>query len=785
MKRIWKIAGILAGAGILSIGILLYIVPLFFSLPEGIESPPEKGLLFTDRNGEPLRRFLARDDLRVDQFVHFSELPQNLIDATLAAEDERFFSHGGIDFVGVARATRDALRNKRFVSGASTITQQLVKLASPEQPRTLKTKLFEMARARKLEFFQNKKQILACYLNRLPYGNQLTGCRAAARRYFGKPVSDLSLAESAFLAGIPNKPTKFNPYRNFEEAKKRQLWVLGRMKKEELITANQFQNASREPLLLQPENSNIFHAPHFIELFAKFHPEEMAEGKTIRTSLDLPLQNFVETSVVKNLGTLAREKFIHQNSDLQAAVVVIENATGEIRALTGSRSFFGSDSGQINGAWTPRSAGSTLKPFTYLLALERNFTAASILPDVPVEYVSSAGAYQPVNFDRRFNGPVTLRSALATSLNVPAVRVLNEIGGPRVLHEFLTKDLKLTSLGKDGTPFGLGLTLGNAEVRLLELTNAYASLARPGKWMPFRFTPSLYPLQSPTVPSSMANCTLFNPENGWILADILSDNQARAPAFGMNSALRFSFPVACKTGTSTDFRDNWAIGYTAKFTVGVWLGRFNNRPLPNRLSGALGAGPIFHEIMVHLHPDKTTKWFAKPDGIVEKKIDLLNGLEVNPALPFTPQRTGKEFFRKTRVPRLGEKEDYSSDGKTLLPLIYNTWWREKGASLESFAAISVSDRLNEDPDALLFRIVSPLPGTVAFLDPDLPSRGQRFPLRIAGTGSEEIEWACESLDIVSRADRNWVVLEPGHHEISATDRATGRVVKTTIAVEEF
>ncbi len=782
-----RTAGYLLAGALLVFGLLFYLVPLFFPPPPGLVEAPERGFTFLDRKGQPIRRFLSDDGLRGDDFVTYADLSPSLILATLAAEDERFFSHAGVDFISTGRALRDALRHGRIVSGASTITQQLVKLGSEDRPRDVSTKLLEIARARNLEFFESKPTILTAYLNRLPYGNQLTGCRAAARRYFAKPVSDLSLAEAAFLAGIPNKPTRFNPYRNLAAAQRRQAWVLSRMLHEELITPEQYRVASAETLLLQPEDSQVFHAPHFIELLKKHHPhagdeESTNPGKTVRTSLDLAIQDFVENCVSRHLGRLARQSNAAPRSDLQAAVVVIHNATGEVLALTGSRSFFGSDGGQINGAWTPRSPGSTLKPFIYLLALEQGHTTASVLPDIPVEYVGATGSYRPVNFDRRFSGPVSLRHALANSLNVPAVRLLEEIGGEDALHHCLTTELGLSGLKSDPSRYGLGLGLGNAEVRLLELTNAYACLARLGCWNPCHFLPI-----EPPQDLAPADARRFCPDAVWLIADILSDNEARSEAFGIDSAMRLPFRVACKTGTSTDFRDNWALGFTPEFTVGVWLGSFDRRPLPGRSTGALGAAPIFREVMMRLHEDLPPTWYAEPDNLVHREIDEINGLLVNPDLPFPPRRSRSELFLPPHLPRMADREDYSEQGLGRLPNAYSTWWPSgpptlrTAATLETPAPGEAAEEFSDRP----FRIVSPLAGTVAYIDPDLPAGGRRFPLRFAGTGREQIEWSSPTLRIETGAERSWLLLESGEHEVIAVDRTTGRKATSRFRVELF
>ncbi|MCB1088670.1 MAG: transglycosylase domain-containing protein, partial [Verrucomicrobiae bacterium] len=410
-----------------------FVVPAFFPMPEGLarQDAFAPGTTYTDREGLPLRRLLADGDLRIDEPAALEEIPQSLVDATLAAEDSRFFSHGGVDFLGLVRAVRDAIWHREFVSGASTVTQQLVKISSPSRARNLTTKVIEVFTARKVEMSWDKDDILTAYLNRLPYGNQLTGCRAAARGYFDKPLGDLSLAESAFLAGLPNKPTRFNPYHNFDGARDRQQYILGRMRTEGWITEAEYEAAMSEPLrLVAGGPRGEFEAPHLIELVRR--DEQRTGIVRARTTIDLPLQRFVEGAIDAQLAALDAQ--IGRRLVTQAAVVVIENRSGEVLALAGSRGFLDSPAGQINGTWTPRSPGSALKPFTYLLALERGQSPGSVLGDVPVEYPTPTGAYRPVNYDRSFHGPVTIRFALANSLNVPAVRTLEAMGGPAPLH---------------------------------------------------------------------------------------------------------------------------------------------------------------------------------------------------------------------------------------------------------------------------------------------------------------------------------------------------------------
>lgn len=764
MKRLLKGVGL----GVLLHGIVLYIVPLFFPLPGELENPSAQGVVFLDDENRVIRRLL-QGDLRSDAPATYEEFPTSLIEATLAAEDSRFYRHNGIDYLGTMRSLRDAINHGRFTSGASTITQQTIKIYSPTRKRNFRTKVIETFSARKLEMFASKEEILTAYLNRLPYGNQLTGARAAARGYFGKPLEDLSTAESALLAGLPNKPSKLNPVKNFSKAVDRQLWILQRMEEENFLTSEERRFAAESDLTIKTTPGGEFLAPHFTEHLFQTNPGAIhsagASGAPVQTTLNLKLQQFVENTVSTELSRIAPNA--GGLDGLQAAVVVIENETGSVKVLTGSRSFSASRSGQINGAWTPRSAGSTLKPFTYLLALENGFTAATILADTPIEYVTATGSYQPVNFDRRFNGPVSLRHSLANSLNVPAVKILNEIGGPEALFHCLQDDLHLSSFEKGAAEYGLGLTLGNAEVRLLELTNAYATLARLGAYLPYRF------LDTETPPNPIE---VFDRNTSWLIADILSDNQARAGAFGVQSYLQLPFQVAAKTGTSTDFRDNWTLGFTPEFTVGVWVGRFDNRPL-KRLSGAAGAAPIFHAVMKELHRDKTPQWFRQPAQAKQKFVDRWSGKPTAESLSLPDSRLRKEWFLEN-LPNVATLNDYDSKGRTLLSSAYSEWLHENESIYGEEVTIA---KLSPETRPRL-RIVSPLEGTVALLDPDLPASGSRFPLRVAGIRSASVIWSSSTLSVESEGEESWVILKPGTHRVVAKEKTSGTEITSEFEV---
>ena len=720
----------------------LRLVPI----PPALLRPPVQSISLLDRTGIPLRE--ARVAERFSHELALDEVPRNVIDAVLAAEDKRFYRHHGIDWLASIRAAVAGLSHGRIVSGASTITQQLVKI-SERRPRTLRAKLIESVTALRLEQSWSKDQILAAYLNRLDFGNLNIGLSSAADYYFGKPVSDLSDAEAAFLAGLPKNPRKLNPHLEPAAARRREETVLHRMRANGQLDIARYERAVSELLALRPPQRR-FRAPHFVEMVLQQLPE--TPSAELKTTLDFRLNEQMEKIVRERLVQL-REQNVRN-----AAAVVIDNASGDVIALVGSENYFAPGAGQVNGAWAQRSAGSALKPFTYLLALERGATPATMVADVRTSFPSADGFYRPENYNRRCYGPVRYRTALASSLNIPAVKVLLAAGGPAALHERL-RVCGLTTLNRSPEIYGLGLTLGNCEARLLEMTNAYASLARLGEFRPWRVLST-----SATFPRRYSR-----PEMVWQIADMLSDNSARTLAFGMNSALRFAYPVACKTGTSTDFRDNWTIGFTPEFSVGVWVGNFDGSPM-REVSGVTGAGPILHSVFDYLHTNYGTSWYRTPAGIVERTIHPLTGK----LLADTDARGVHEKFLADRLPAAESPADYDAAGNVQLTPEYTDWFRS--------AENSVRDRavLAETGDDL--QITSPLPGSVYIVDPDVPST-RKIPL--IANGGIQVKWESKSLTCRSEAGQDFAVATDGEHRIVVTDRASGRHAETWIRIRSL
>ena len=389
----------------------------------------------------------------------------------------------------------------------------------------------------------------------------------------------------------------------------------------------------------------------------------------------------------------------------------------------------------------------------------------------PIEFMTPTGLYTPENYDRHFYGPVSYREALANSLNISAVRVLERVGGPAALHSML-KTLGFSTLDKPPEHYGLGLTIGNAEVRLLELANAYACLARLGEWRP-------WVLRAADENSAVPGAARFDRAACWLLADILSDPQARARCFGLDSPLRLSFPVAAKTGTSTDFRDNWCVGFTPEFTVGVWVGNFDRCPM-NQVSGVSGAAPIWREIIQWLERRRGVTWFERPDLVVEAEVDPLTGERVPSEL--MPRRpTVTEKFTAASVPLVAPADRYDALARVVLPREYHRWLRSGDNWLGAQAVAGTAAARDRGHP---FKIVSPLAGSTLILDPDLPGGGLKLPLR-ANDPSAPAQWSSDTLEIEHEGDSAIARLTVGRHEIRAFDPATGSTAKATITVRSL
>ena len=512
------------------------------------------------------------------------------------------------------RAVVDSVRAGRIVSGASTLTMQLSRRVHPH-PKDLAGKLGETLDALRLERAFDKATILEQYLNRVYYGAGTVGVEAASYRYFGKPSAHLSLAEAALVAGLPKAPARLNPLQDLDAALVRQRHVLGRMLATGAIDAANFEAAMSAPIELRPSTTPM-RAGHFTDWLLR----DTALDGHVATTLDPDLQDMVEAIVTEQVAALG------PRGATQASVLVLDNERCAVRAMVGSSDFGDARWGEVNGAAALRQPGSTLKPFTYALAFEQGMTPATVIPDVPTSYrgATEGRRYRPRNYDDGHSGPVTIAEALGRSLNVPAVRVAARVGADRLLERL--RALGFASLDRGADHYGLGLTLGNGDVTLIELAQAYAALARGGVACRVRGEAGAADPRGERVMSRQA---------AFLVTDVLRDERLRIEAFGPANSLLLGFPVAVKTGTSANFRDSWTVGYTDAYTVAIWVGDFAGRSM-NHLSGAAGAGPIFNRVMkVATAADPTARQLAArpPEGIESVAVCGLSGQRATDACP--------------------------------------------------------------------------------------------------------------------------------------------------------
>ncbi|MGD2048987.1 MAG: transglycosylase domain-containing protein [Chloroflexota bacterium] len=583
---------------------------------------------FYDRHGQLLFELKTVEKRR---WLDYGQIPQNVINATIAVEDDTFWTNRGLDPEAIIAALISNYQNQgERPVGASTITQQLVRhIAFSYEERVMPSyerKLKEIFLAFMLTQQRSKQDIITMYLNEIYYGNLAYGIEAAAQTYFQKPAGDLTLGESAFIASLPQAPYDLDPYTNFEGAKVRQEFVIDLMLDEGMIDSPAAEKAKAETLVLASQISDdfdsgsaILEAPHFVlyvqnQIEQRYGPDALTRGGwQITTTLDLTLQKYAEQAAREWIAARASQHDVNN-----ASIVVLKPGTGEILAMVGSLDYFNEGiDGQVNVALQPRQPGSSIKPITYAAAMERGWTTGDVLWDVPIELDLGGGQkMMPTNYDGRFHGPILLRDALANSYNIPPIQLIRDIG----ISSFISTGRKLgiESLQEPPGYYGLSLTLGGGEVPLLEMTHAYATLAnmgqRPHLTGVLQIRDSLdrfvYALGVDRLPPVNA----LDPRIAYIITNILDDDGARIPAMGRNNALAMPFPAAAKTGTTNDYRDNWTLGYTPGVVVGVWVGNTDGHPMQNS-SGLFGAAPLWRSIMEYIYANESVKAGLAVGGI--------------------------------------------------------------------------------------------------------------------------------------------------------------------------
>lgn len=655
-----------------------------------------------DRHGVPLQALRVNFQERRGEWLALSHISPALQRAVLASEDQRFFEHGGVDWLAVANAAWGQLWEQQGQRGASTLSMQLADLVGlSERPRVQRRswqgKLDQAYAAYQLESLLTKGEILEAYLNLAPFRGELVGIDAVARVLFQKQASALNFSESALAAVMLRAPNASPSV--VQQRACALLMSLGRAEQCGALgyVLSTALSRMQAPMWDQPQA-----ARHYARLLQNHGLT--GEASSVRSSMDAALQAEAIRAVDDTLQTLN----VARVSD--AAVVVLDNHSGEVLAYVGSSA--GSAAGEVDHARAKRQAGSTLKPFLYAQAIgERRLTAASLLDDSPLNVATAGGLYVPQNYDQQFSGWVSVRTALASSLNIPTVRTLEMVQVERFAHHLRALGLPLD---KAAEHYGFSLALGSADVDLLSLTNAYRALANGGCYSPPRFLPSEASTEVACEPVLAADAS-------WIVADILADRQARSYTFGLDSALSLPFWAAVKTGTSKDMRDNWAIGFSDRYSVGVWVGNSDGSPMRN-VSGVTGAAPIWHRLMRALHDNRLSVMPAMPENVVARVVHYEGVAEAD--------RT--EYFM------------VGTEQENIRLVAHNPHVVQQGRP----------------------RITSPATGSILAFDPDIPREHQLLRLRASGGG--QVAWRVNG-QLYAQGNDIWWPVQPGQITIELQD----------------
>ena len=763
---------------------IFYDLPSIKSLPENLNQP---SVSITDRNGRLLYEILPAEGGR-NAALAVENIPQCMKDATIAVEDKNFYQNSGVDVVGIIRAVWINLRGGETLSGGSTITQQVARtllLSDEATERTLRRKLRETVLAWQLTRAYSKDEILALYLNQIYYGGMAYGVEAASQTYFGKPASELLLPECALLAGLPQTPGVYNPFTNPDLALERQRVVLGLMEKNGFITSAERMEAENSPLSYNPEPYPI-EAPHFIWMIKDQLDELFASGQlsstqtlVIRTTLDLDMQHLAEGIIKRRIAAFKpKDGEINRNVN-NAALVVIDPHSGEVLTLVGSADYFDSSIfGALNMAVARRQSGSAFKPIIYAAALNPNqahpLTAASTLMDVAHTFTTKDGQpYKPVNYDGREHGFVSVRESLASSLNVPAVLTLQTVGIENVIA--LANQLGIHSLDAPQN-YDLSLALGGGQMSLLELSRAYATLANNGMYTGSRLILDIKDADGNLLYSPEKNAALqtIDPRVAWLISDILSDDHSRSTGFGINSILKIDRTAAVKTGTTTNFHDNWTIGYTPDLLVGVWVGNSDYQAMHD-VTGLTGAAPIWAETMRSILQGRPDKIFERPNGLLSLEVCDLSGL-----LPTDncPHIKTEWFISGTQPTTPDTFYQRNAAGEIVLniPIEAQDWARSQGLLL-------LDDANATHPSTDTLTLASPIDNTTYRLTSDLDLSAQQISFAtLTVPNLAQVTFFVDGIALTTLSAppyQTWWTLSLGEHHFWAEARTVdGKILKS-------
>lgn len=806
---------------LLSLPLVLFIISLNIVHYLFVDLPSLDRL--TENLTVPSTKILARDGRLIYEIVDpagarhttlaIAEIPLACQQATIAVEDASFYSNPGVDAVGIARALWINLSGGEVIAGGSTITQQVARnmLLDPQEraERTLTRKLRESILAWRITQAYTKDQILELYLNQTYYGHLAYGIESAAQTYFGQSARNLDLAECALLAGLPQAPALFDPLTEPQAADDKQAIVLDLMVKTNALTADEARLA-KEELLQYAASPFPITAPHFVfyvwswlEAQYASRPEILYSGLTITTTVDLDLTKTADDIIARRLQKLADDSESVAHNATDAALVAIDPRTGQILAMIGSPDYFNNEiSGAVNMAVSPRQPGSAIKPITYAAAFDPAlcsplpsgvsptgegsgvragacpWTPATMILDVRTAFVTKEGlSYVPQNYDRAFHGPVLARDALGGSLNLPAVKALDHVGLKNMLS--LAGRMGLTTL-TDADRFGLSLTLGGGEVRLVDLTSAFGGFASGGLHVSPVAVLKITDANGKVIEAWQPRLgeRVLDERVAYLITNILSDNTARLATYGPNNILQIGRPAAVKTGTTTDYRDNWTVGYTPELVVGVWVGNADNTPMVN-ISGVQGAGPIWHDFMRAALTGKPESQFVQPPGLIRVEVCALSGLLPTDYCPLrrselfidgTQPTTPDTFYQLFRIDTATgllaaastPPERISEQVFVVLPPEVQEWAREKGIP-------EIPNSNFQNPNSSLLTLTSPDDATLYNISPRLPLESQQITFTaVSGAALKEVSFGLNGKVVATLTQppyQYFWTLAPGRYEL--------------------
>lgn len=764
--RFQKIA-LIFGSLLVAFGVFIYFyvfagLPSIYDIANGYQLPATR---IYDRNGLLLYEIRPPGEYGgLNNVVALENIPKHCQHAVIATEDENYYYHPGVDIVGMVRALWINLQGGEVLAGGSTITQQTARLLlldpTNRLERSLQRKLKEMALALQLQSAYSKDDILELYLNQNYFGNLAYGIEGAARTYFAKSADALSLAECSLLAGLMQNPTYYDPFTNLENAKNRQQVVLGLMVQNNYITQAEADSAFGDELQFAATRFPI-EAPHAVmavwEILEREYPEALyTRGLNVITTIDLNWQNSAQEIMQRQLNAINHPVSINKQpaNANNSALVALDPYTGQIRVLLGSPDYFDeSIDGALNAAYAYRQPGSALKPFTYAAAmnpnLENPMTPATMLLDIKTPFVTrKLESYVPANYGLVEHGPVSLRESLASSYNIPAVQALDYVGLQAMIT--LSANAGMDNL-INNTQVDLSITLGGGEVRLIDMVQAYSIFPNGGYAIDLSLITNittadgeiLYDWQPPQLTNR-----ILDERVAFLITDILSDNYARMGGFGLNSALRIDRPAAAKTGTTTDLRDNWIVGYTPNLVVGVWVGNADNSAMIES-TGVTGAAPIWNHFMRDVLLGQPKLEFDIPEGVIQAEVCHISGLLPTPACP----QTRMEWFIEGTVPTEYDNlyQFFTLDSRSgglatadtpaenrveraflILPQEAQAWGERNGVRQVPIGAVYTLP----DEDAGT-RLLQPDPYSIFQISPSVPIETQRIKFRAATSGEAQ------------------------------------------------